>query len=140
VTPGAVDARLTDDVLTSPKFRTSEVRDVPRELRIKVFADYGMDYWTVDRSKFEVDHFIPIGLGGASVEQNLWPEPRHDVVDGCDLGAITKDRLEEELIDEVRDLKISPGQAREVITSNWVEGYKRYVGVLPRAREGRAWR
>jgi hypothetical protein len=36
---------------------------------------YDLDY--SERSRFTIDHIIPLSLGGSNSEDNLWPEPRY---------------------------------------------------------------
>src|SRR6266511_4755762 len=47
------------------------------------------DSWT----GYEFDHYIPLSLGGANDDSNLWPEPHPSSDD--------KDRLEQELFNEL---------------------------------------
>lgn len=81
----APDFSLTPGKLCTPQdrdfveFRYPErvpycKRDVPSELKSKVAALYG-----IPREKwpdYEFDHLIPLGIGGNSSLENLWPQPR----------------------------------------------------------------
>ncbi len=135
-TPGQTDPALTESVLRDPSFRTEEVRDVTRDMRIQVFAEYGMDWNVVDHRKYELDHLIPLGVGGASAERNLWPEPLHVDVHGQDLGAKTKDRLEDKVIKLFREGRLSLQTAQSEFTTDWTKSYESLVGPLPPYRNG----
>jgi hypothetical protein len=70
----------------------------------------------------ELDHEIPIGVGGATSTANLWPQPR----DG-DAGANKKDELEARLHDLVCALDLPLAQAQDEIASDWLAAYRKYV-------------
>lgn len=73
---------------------------------------------------YEEDHLIPLEVGGSpSAVANLWPEPRHLV-----WGASRKDRLEGVLHELVCRGAVPLRVAQRVFTTNWIAGYRRYVG------------
>ncbi len=75
-------------------------------------------------SHYEEDHLIPLEVGGsASAVANLWPEPRYIA-----WGASKKDRLENALHRLVCDGAVALRTAQRVFTTNWIAGYRRYVG------------
>jgi hypothetical protein len=75
----------------------------------------------------ELDHLIPLELGGApEAIKNLWPEPR----DGR-LGYKRKDTLENRLKRLVCAHSLSLKLAQKAIASNWVAAYRKYVGAIP---------
>jgi hypothetical protein len=116
-TPGAT-TELTSDTLCDPAFHTRSIRHVSMALRKAVFAEYGIPY--EEHAGYELDHFIPLCLGGSNDETNLWPE--HFV--GA-WGAHTKDHLAVRLHAMVCRGEISLRDAQEQIRSNWIETYKR---------------
>jgi hypothetical protein len=68
-TPGdALPGATTADVCT-PGWAT-EHRHVTEEMRARVYAEYGLPY-----GGDEVDHLIPLELGGSNDFKNLWPQP-----------------------------------------------------------------
>ena len=85
MTPGAVDPHVTlADICTG---HTKERRHLSPAIRAKVLQDYNVsDAASVG---MEMDHLIPLALGGANTAANLWPQPVPDYE--------TKDRLEIEL-------------------------------------------
>jgi hypothetical protein len=74
----------------------------------------------------ELDHLIPLALGGAPrAVSNLWPEPADH-----ELGYHRKDRLEVALQKKVCAHKLGLRRAQQAIASNWVTAYNRYIGPL----------
>jgi hypothetical protein len=70
-------------------------------LRKAVFAAYGVSF--DDRGGYEVDHFLPLFLGGVNTCSdkatcNLWPQPHQKVYSQvAPWGSETKDKLETRL-------------------------------------------
>ena len=70
-TPGAV---LFTDADVVCKMRTSALRSINRaQLRETVFASYGIAL-PVPVGAYELDHLIPLELGGSDTVDNLWPQ------------------------------------------------------------------
>src|SRR4051812_24673470 len=91
------------------------VRNVPRSRKDAVYAAYGMTKHFNGRNG-EVDHLVSLELGGTNVTANLFPEaasPRP--------GSHEKDRLENELHDEVCSGQIGLRSAQRLIAGNWVK-------------------
>ena len=77
-----------------------------------------------DASSYELDHFIPLALGGdPRAPENLWLQPW----DG-EWGARTKDHLEVKLKTLVCKGALTLDRARDAIRRNWIEAFKTYVG------------
>ena len=75
-------------------------------------------------STYELDHFIPLALGGHPRDiGNLWLQ----LWDG-EWGAKTKDRLEVRLKNLVCAGRLTLESAQEAIRVNWRAAYRRYVG------------
>jgi hypothetical protein len=91
-------------------------RDVSESLRERVFAEYGISY--AKHRHFEVDHLIPLELGGANGIKNLWPE--HGRIPN------PKDGVENRLHNLVCQHHLGVHKARHVIARNWVRAMKRY--------------
>src|SRR5690348_4628892 len=88
LTPGATfDVTLQD--ISSPGY-SKKVRHVTAEMRREVFREYGIGHY--NPGDYEVDHLIPLSLGGSNSIKNLWPESYRTT-----LNAHVKDRLEDRL-------------------------------------------
>ncbi len=75
----------------------------------------------------EIDHIVPIALGGADDVRNLWAEPENLIIKGFNYGYHTKDRLENLLVLMMKQKQISPLEAQQCILKDWVVCYQRYV-------------
>ena len=66
---------------------TRSVRHVTLTTKRQVFTEYGISY--AKHRDYEVDHLIPLELGGSNDVGNLWPEPYQAAT-----GARAKDEVE----------------------------------------------
>ena len=70
LTPGdALDVTIAD--ISVPGY-TKKVRNVPEEVKRRVYAEYGI--LTHAPREYEVDHLIPLEIGGSNSIKNLWPQ------------------------------------------------------------------
>ena len=70
LTPGdAFDVTAQD--LCVPGY-SKKVRNVPVEMKREVYEEYGVT--SHGPGDYEVDHLIPLELGGSNSIKNLWPE------------------------------------------------------------------
>lgn len=117
LTPGAWDNALTVAYLCNNP--TSERRNVSAATKRKVFAEYGVAYpSTTQRGQWEVDHLVPLALGGTNDLKNLWPEKAP--------GFHAKDKLELKLFGQVCDDKLALRTAQVDIATNWRAAAKKY--------------
>lgn len=131
------DSRLTPGLagplgkaqLCARSFRTRTIRDVPEETKDKVYAEYAM---VRGRSPCpcEVDHLIPLELGGSDAIPNLWPQSYTTKP----YNAHVKDTLENQLHILVCRGQLDLEAARHEIATDWVAAYKRYGGHAYRRR------
>ena len=87
-------------------------------------AEYGLPGGA--HPQYEVDHLIPLCLGGADDDRNLWPEPRRSVEPT--LNAEAKDRLEARMCSLVCSGALDAAVAQKEISEDWTEAYRRFVG------------
>lgn len=125
-TPGATDPRVTQATIATticvPGYASS-VRP-PVRVTSKIKRERMRAYGTVGLpSDVELDHLIPLSLGGApSAVDNLWPEPW-----AGEMGARTKDRLENVIRRLVCSGEIPLETAQAEIAADWVAAYRSYV-------------
>ena len=130
LTPGLADASLTIEKLKDPSFRTTSVRNVTEAEKRQVYARYHQDPKAAP-CPCEVDHLISLEIGGSNDISNLWPQPYDLNVDGKNLGAHTKDRLENALAKAVRSGQISLADAQKSVAEDWTAAYVKWVGEFP---------
>ena len=70
----------------------------------------------------ELDHLIPIGLGGTNDPENLWPLPSNK-----DMGPAEKKALDQKLHQMVCDKTLKLKDAQDAIKKDWVKAYDQYV-------------
>ena len=134
LTPGAIDPRVTQAnlrrTICRPGGYTRSVRPPERyteRLKRRLIAAYG--YADRRLGHYELDHLIPLGVGGAPRDpRNLWPQP-HRVVGGW--GSYAKDRLELRLHDLVCPGRLPLARALRAIADDWIAAYRRYLGPRP---------
>ena len=98
---------------------TTEHRHVTESMRDQVYAEYGR---TRGPDCCEVDHRIPLELGGSNDMKNLCRSP---MLRG--LVGLNKDQLENELHAEVCTGKMPLADVQHCIASNWVECWEKHV-------------
>jgi hypothetical protein len=120
ITPGAV---RTTDVGEICSTGTKQLRHWDRTRDDRVMVEYGLP--AGPHLDFEIDHLIPLGIGGAHSDANLWPEPRRSIEPQWN--AETKDRLEWKLRDLVCSGQLDVREAQRAIADDWVEAYGRFT-------------
>jgi len=88
---------------------------VPDETVKQVYEEYMID--NPGYKKYEIDHWIPLALGGSNNLQNLWPQPINYP------GYKEKDYTHMYLRDQVCNHNMSLSKARELITGDWYTIY-----------------
>jgi hypothetical protein len=117
-TPGVAFAVGTSSICVPGYSR--RVRHMAAATKRRVFAEYGI---TSHRpGEYEVDHVIPLELGGSNAIANLWPERANPPP-----GFHQKDRLENRLHQFVCTGGLSLATAQRAIARNWLTAYQRYV-------------
>jgi hypothetical protein len=123
--PGAYYSALTRAVICAPGFRTSSVRNVPQSEKYAVERAYGKPARLYGRT-VEIDHIIPLELGGSNNIANLFFEPGSGTVNYH-----AKDKLENKLHDRVCSGTMTLAAARHGIATNWEMLYERVFGRMP---------
>lgn len=119
LTPGDVFAGVGAAQICVKGYSTN-VRDVSTEEKDRVYAEYGIAHHTT--GQYEVDHLVPLELGGSNDIKNLWPEPALPTP-----GFHQKDLLENKLHDLVCAGAMPLAVAQHAIASDWYGAYLQYV-------------
>jgi hypothetical protein len=120
LTPGEAFPGVTAAQVCSTGWARSH-RNVVLEQYHEVYAAYGIRYPEPSGS-YELDHLIPLELGGDNANANLWPEPASPVP-----GFHQKDDLENVLHDMVCSGAMSLSDAQQEIASDWYVAYRKFV-------------
>ena len=123
-TPGAINPTVSLDVLNAPGFRTRCIRNRVTTEREKAvtYRWYALAHPRHNRGHSqicELDHLVPLELGGADTLDNIWPEcgPADGPFWKRDFKR--KDLVENYLAKRVRDGKLSLWQAQQDIARDW---------------------
>lgn len=116
-TPGA-KTKANDAQVCAADFEAS-VKPVANHERIEALKRYGKD---PTRYTGELDHLIPVTLGGSNSPDNLWPMP-----DNPTYGIAQKTELETVLHKMVCDKALTLKAAQDTIKKDWMKAYDQYV-------------
>jgi hypothetical protein len=125
-TPGAINPTLTEAVLKNPAFRTGCVRnDATSENQKRTTYKW----YRTKRPRnnvhltqtCELDHLIPLYLGGADTLDNIWPQCGPKGVHLDDRYFKEKDKVEYYLGRQVREGKMDLADAQRGIAKDWTK-------------------
>lgn len=116
-TPGAVFSNAAREIICVTGY-TKTVRDVSTSVKKKVFAKYGIRY-PVPFGSYEVDHLIPLELGGNNDVANLWPKSAEPFP-----GFYEKNITGHYLRQEVCGGRVALTVAQQHMADNWFLVYK----------------
>ncbi|MCW2598460.1 MAG: endonuclease [Frankiales bacterium] len=126
LSPGGVFATATTTVICRSGYSRT-VRNVTTATRRQVFTSYGIAY-PPPAGKYELDHLIPLELGGNNTAANLWPEIYHGAG-----SADVKDHLENHLRALVCSGQVSLRTAQQGIAGDWFATATKYNPIAVRA-------
>jgi hypothetical protein len=121
LTPGDVLSDVSVEQLCQTGY-SKKARHVSEQLSRQVFAEDAIPW--EKRNNYETDHLVPLSLGGSNSIRNLWPEKLRLNADGRDLGAVTKDALEERLHWLMKSGQLGLKEAQKAIATDWVAAYQ----------------
>lgn len=118
ITPGEVLSTNVNEICISGYAKRT--RDVSTATKNEVYAEYGITSHAPNQ--YEIDHLIPLGIGGANDIRNLWPQPTDPRP-----GRLEKDALEDELHNRICDRSLDIRTAQQAVATNWLAAYLKYV-------------
>jgi hypothetical protein len=113
---------MTTDMAVVCQHSTRERRRVSSAVHRQAFTEYGISY-PQPHGSYEVDHLIPLELGGDNVIANLWPEAAEPVP-----GFHEKDKVENYLHRQVCSGALSLADAQRQIATDWITVWKQIEG------------
>lgn len=125
-TPGGVNPSVTEEVLRSPSWRTRCLRNC-QSSEAEKHVTYG--WYRIQKPKgnsgeeqqCELDHLVPLELGGADGLGNIWPECGPDGAALNSRDFKIKDRVESFLAEEVRAGRMPLPAAQRGIADDWTQ-------------------
>lgn len=120
LTPGEAFADATVGTVCVPGY-ARRTRNVLAEQYVQVFTAYRVAF-PQPTGAYELDHLIPLELGGDNDNRNLWPQPSEPLP-----GFNQKDELENLLHERVCSGAMSLLDAQRGIAVDWVAMYRRFV-------------
>ena len=113
LTPGVIRTSNAAEIC-AVSFRTGPYRHTTQAVKKQVCMEYGLTDCPHE-GKMEIDHLIPLELGGLDDIKNLWPQlaPQFH----------WKDKLENYLHKQVCSGKMSLSDAQEAIRTDWYAAY-----------------
>ena len=123
-TPGGANPSVTVAMLRNPAWRTGCIRnhETSERKKHKTYRWYGIreprgNYG--DTQVCELDHLVPLELGGADGLGNIWPECGPSGAAMEDRYFKVKDRVEDYLAYEVKSGRMPLREAQEGIATDW---------------------
>jgi len=117
VTPGA-KTKAKDAEVCAADFSGS-AKAIAGWQRDEALKRYGRD---ASSYSGELDHLIPVSLGGSNDPDNLWPMP-----DNKEYGIAAKRELEDKLHQMVCAKEITLKDAQDSLKKDWTKAYDRYI-------------
>jgi hypothetical protein len=123
-TPGAVNPTVTPQVLQNTAFRTECIRDCSTTETDKsaTYGLYGIPHPAKNEGKTqtcELDHLVPLELGGADTLDNIWPQCGPSSVALAQRYFKQKDMVENFLADQVKSGQMELKKTQAAIASDW---------------------
>src|SRR6478672_8793630 len=116
-TPGS-KGKANDAQICAADFEAS-VKPIAKWQRDQALERYGK---RPEDFTGELDHLIPVSLGGTNDPDNLWPLPANK-----DMGPEQKKELELKLHQLVCEKTLKLKDAQDAIRKDWVKAYNQYV-------------
>ena len=124
-TPGGINPTITTETLRNPQWHTKCTRgcDTSESQKLIVYNWYGetRDFSEATTQECELDHLIPLELGGSDGLGNIWPMCGTDHSPSRTPYFRSKDRVENYLADQVRSGRISLQEAQSGIATDWTQ-------------------
>jgi hypothetical protein len=119
LTPGQARTANIGEICSTP---TSRVRHWARERDDRIMAEYGLPGGR--HPDFEIDHLIPLCLGGTDDDANLWPEPRRSIESTWN--AERKDEFQARMSSLACSGELDVATAQKEIADNWTDAWRKY--------------
>jgi len=119
-TPGAINPTVTVDIIRSGRLRTGCVRNcITTQFQKGIeYERYGVHK---DRATCELDHLVPLELGGADSLDNIWPQCGPYGAAGLKIYFKEKNVVEDYFTTLVKTGQMGLRDAQEAIAKDWTQ-------------------
>ena len=117
LTPGVIDITATKEKVCVPGYSKKD-RNVSDAVKRAIFVEYQIPPEHRNGKEYEIDHLIPLELGGSNDQRNLGAEPAEPRP-----GFHEKDKVENYLHQQVCLGVMSLSEAQKEISTNWLNVY-----------------
>ena len=101
-------------------------RTVTHGQRARIYRTYGIA--PADHVRYQIDHLVPLAIGGSNGDRNLWPQLLEGPLTNDD-----KDHAEQVLIIEVHAGRVDLRTAQAMFATDWARVFALYVDRDPAA-------
>ena len=91
--------------------------------KMQVDIRQGINPKKIKQGKYEVDHYVALCQGGSNDLSNLWIQPRINKYKKVNYGFAEKDLLEQYICGKIKEGTLTPKEAYNKITTDWVKFY-----------------
>ena len=127
LTPGRARTTTAEEIC-SKSFRTKKYRKTDKYVKKYVCMEYGV-LDCPHQGKEELDHLIPLELGGEDSDLNLWVQMSPEFHWKDKLENLLKKLVCMQPTIELQNADLK--QAQGEISTDWVKAYREYIGPLP---------
>lgn len=124
--PNIFQANISENICNK-KWSTKSIRpptSYTNKLKMEQIDQFGLT--DKNMGDYEEDHIISLEIGGNPTDpQNLYPEPYTLIINGENLGAHQKDKVENALHREVCNGTLTLKEAQTIISTDWVAYYEK---------------
>ncbi len=125
-TPGGIDPAVTEEVLRDREWRTRcarncETSEAEKHITYRWYAIHKPQGNSGPNQVCELDHLVPLELGGADGLGNIWPECGPAGAELPERDFKVKDRVENYLADQVRSGRMPLQTAQHGIAEDWAQ-------------------
>jgi hypothetical protein len=115
MTPGKIIPGVTRQDVCQSGYAKKVRSDLTKTKKQMIYRNYNVPY---DTSKYQIDHLVPISIGGSNDVENLWPQP---IVHNA--GYLEKQQVAQWLHEKVCNGSIQIEEAQRLMLKDWHQGW-----------------